>query len=61
MSSRKLNDYIECPISSFDIQDFVIGPERDNYDQTTYDLYGVSNHYGSLDGGHYTANCQNPI
>ena len=26
-----------------------------------YDLYGVSNHYGSLNGGHYTAFCKNPI
>ena len=26
-----------------------------------YDLYGVSNHYGSLNGGHYTAYCKNPI
>ena len=26
-----------------------------------YDLYAVSNHYGSLNGGHYTAFCQNPI
>ncbi len=26
-----------------------------------YDLYAVSNHYGSLNGGHYTAFCRNPI
>lgn len=26
-----------------------------------YDLYGVSNHYGSLNGGHYTAYCLNPL
>lgn len=26
-----------------------------------YDLYAVSNHYGSLNGGHYTAFCQNPM
>lgn len=26
-----------------------------------YDLYAVSNHFGSLNGGHYTAFCQNPI
>ena len=27
----------------------------------TYDLYAVSNHYGSLNGGHYTAFCKNPV
>ena len=26
-----------------------------------YDLYGVSNHFGSMNGGHYTAFCKNPI
>lgn len=25
-----------------------------------YDLYGISNHYGSLNGGHYTAFCFSP-
>jgi ubiquitin C-terminal hydrolase len=24
-------------------------------------LYAISNHYGSLNGGHYTAYCENPI
>lgn len=28
---------------------------------TTYSLYAVSNHVGSLHGGHYTAFCKNPI
>jgi ubiquitin carboxyl-terminal hydrolase 4/11/15 len=26
-----------------------------------YDLYAVSNHYGSMSGGHYTAFGYNPI
>ena len=26
-----------------------------------YDLYAVSNHFGSLNGGHYTAFAKNPI
>lgn len=25
-----------------------------------YDLYAVSNHFGSLNGGHYTASAKNP-
>lgn len=24
-----------------------------------YDLFAVSNHYGGLGGGHYTATCKN--
>ena len=26
-----------------------------------YDLYGVSNHFGNMGFGHYTAYCQNPV
>lgn len=25
----------------------------------SYDLYGISNHYGTMEGGHYTAYCKN--
>ena len=30
-------------------------------DENIYDLYAMSNHYGKLNGGHYTAYCLNPI
>jgi len=26
-----------------------------------YDLFGISNHFGSLVGGHYTAFCKNHL
>ena len=29
--------------------------------QHLYDLYGVVNHTGALGGGHYTAQCFNPV
>lgn len=32
---------------------------QDEADPIYYDLIGVSNHYGSLNGGHYTASCKN--
>lgn len=28
---------------------------------TNFDLYGVSNHYGTMDGGHYTGFCKSSI
>jgi len=34
---------------------------NDQAPKLIYDLYAVSNHYGSLGGGHYTAFCKNPI
>lgn len=35
--------------------------ERNGKESLIYDLYAVSNHFGSLSGGHYTAFCQNAI
>ena len=36
-------------------------PLNENKEQTkqVYDLYAVSNHYGTMNGGHYTAMCKN--
>ena len=34
---------------------------KDEPNPVLYDLYAVSNHYGSLNGGHYTATCKNSI
>ena len=32
---------------------------EDRYKRNTeYEIYGVVNHFGSLNGGHYTANCK---
>ena len=33
----------------------------DANDRAVYDLYAVSNHYGTMNGGHYTAMCQNAV
>lgn len=34
---------------------------KDSKEPILYDLYGVSNHYGSLNGGHYTACVKNIV
>ena len=34
---------------------------QDSQAQVNYDLYAVSNHFGSLNGGHYTASCKNSM
>ena len=52
----KNDDYVEFPINNLDLKDFVIGPDKDH---SKYDLYAVSQHYGSTGGGHYTALCKN--
>jgi ubiquitin C-terminal hydrolase len=49
----KVEDFIDYP-KEIDMRDFIVGPQKER--EQKYRLYGVSNHYGSLDGGHYTAN-----
>jgi hypothetical protein len=47
--SSKNNKLIEFPIEGLDMSLY------SHACQGIYDLYAVSNHYGSLEGGHYTA------
>ena len=53
---EKNDDEVEFPINNLDMKDFVIGPDKEH---SKYDLFGVSQHYGSTGGGHYTAVCKN--
>jgi hypothetical protein len=49
----KVNDFVDYPYE-IDMAKYVVGPQKDT--ELKYRLYAVSNHYGSLGGGHYTAN-----
>ena len=53
---EKNDDEVEFPIYNLDMKDFVIGPDKDH---SKYDLFAVSQHYGSTGFGHYTAVCKN--
>ncbi|KAG0938159.1 hypothetical protein G6F32_009539 [Rhizopus arrhizus] len=63
---NKLDVMVKYPIKGLDLYNYVSRfiPPRPSSSSTssaqdrtlsTYDLYAVSNHYGSLSGGHYTA------
>jgi ubiquitin carboxyl-terminal hydrolase 4/11 len=53
---EKVGDLVDFPVSGLDIRKFVQDEKIRNSEQPVlYDLYAVSNHYGSLHGGHYTA------
>ena len=58
--SRKLNDFINFPVNGLDMGPYVIDAQ-DSGNNCIYDLYAVSNHFGSLHGGHYTAFAKNPL
>lgn len=52
---RKRQTYVDFPFS-MDVRHFTPVPDQ-RY--CSYNLYGVSNHYGTMEGGHYTAYCKN--
>jgi ubiquitin carboxyl-terminal hydrolase 8 len=51
-SATKINNLIEYPINDFNINSYLseFSKTLGNYN---YDLYGVSNHIGGMNGGHY--------
>ena len=53
---EKNNTFITYEINNFDIREYIVGPEKD---KAIYDLYGVIEHYGTMNQGHYTAICKN--
>jgi uncharacterized UBP type Zn finger protein len=57
----KLEDKVEYPETNFDISPYVLSRKdsQGNDISLLYDLVAVSNHYGSLAFGHYTAYAKN--
>jgi len=48
----KIDTLIEFPVKNLDMTQYVI---NSSHGQAVYDLIAVSNHYGGMGGGHYTA------
>ncbi|KAK3893812.1 hypothetical protein Pcinc_002393 [Petrolisthes cinctipes] len=53
---KKKQNYVDFPLDNLDLSKHVCYSNR----YTKFDLYAVSNHYGTMDGGHYTAFCKSP-
>ncbi|TPX72166.1 hypothetical protein SpCBS45565_g00688 [Spizellomyces sp. 'palustris'] len=55
---NRVDTYVEFPVSSLDLTRYMT--QRTGYaPEGVYDLYGISNHFGGLNGGHYTASVKN--
>jgi len=54
--THKNGALIQFPINNLDLSKYVSGYNADHY---KYDLYGVCNHMGGIQGGHYTAYAKN--
>ncbi|XP_067683901.1 ubiquitin carboxyl-terminal hydrolase 15-like isoform X1 [Haliotis asinina] len=52
----KIDALVEFPTEGLDLRKYIINPE---HGRAVYDLIAVSNHYGGLGGGHYTAFAKN--
>ncbi|CAJ1976341.1 unnamed protein product [Sphenostylis stenocarpa] len=52
---NKLDTFVNFPIHNLDLTKYVKSKDGQSY---VYDLYAISNHYGGLGGGHYTAYCK---
>ena len=52
----KNSKLVEFPIENLNMENYMCGPDKK---YSKYDLFAVSQHYGSMSGGHYTAVCQN--
>jgi len=50
---EKNNSFVDFPLEDLDLP-FLSGKKSE-----VYDLFAVSNHYGSMSGGHYTSYCKN--
>lgn len=50
---EKVGDFVDFPIQGLDLRPYI--QDNSSNEPIYYDLYAVSNHYGSLNGGHYTA------
>ncbi|KAL3742844.1 hypothetical protein ACJRO7_018193 [Eucalyptus globulus] len=49
---NKLDTFVNFPIHNLDLTKYVKSNDGQSY---VYELYAISNHYGGLGGGHYTA------
>ncbi|KAI6669738.1 hypothetical protein NL676_004623 [Syzygium grande] len=50
---NKLETYVDFPIDNLDLSAYIAS--KNGQSSCRYMLYAVSNHYGSMGGGHYTA------
>ncbi|KAM3133391.1 hypothetical protein pb186bvf_014552 [Paramecium bursaria] len=75
MFKQKLESFVDFPINGLDMSDYIINSRIPNdYKEENlqdngeinkkpilYDLFAISNHFGGLGGGHYTAYAKNHI
>ena len=57
---QKIDTLVEFPLEGLDLSPFVLSDTQRRKESLIYDCYAVSNHFGSVGFGHYTAYGKNP-
>jgi len=57
---EKMEDMINCPLNGLDLSPYVLSHSAEK-EPLIYDLVAVTNHYGSMNFGHYTAFGKNDV
>ena len=53
---------VEFPLQRLNLSSYLVHNDcLQNNALTSYNLYAISNHYGTMQGGHYTAYCKNRL
>ncbi|KAK2579898.1 hypothetical protein KPH14_007578 [Odynerus spinipes] len=61
---EKRNTAVDFPLKEFNLKPYLITDHDAPMNNTrfcTYNLFAMSNHYGTMEGGHYTAFCKNSV
>ncbi|XP_055387580.1 ubiquitin carboxyl-terminal hydrolase 8 isoform X2 [Condylostylus longicornis] len=58
---KKKQNYVSFPLENLDMTPHLARSELVSSYSKLYNLYGVSNHYGSMESGHYTAFCKSSV
>eukprot|EP00090_Calanus_glacialis_P038312 TRINITY_DN6690_c0_g1_i1.p1 TRINITY_DN6690_c0_g1~~TRINITY_DN6690_c0_g1_i1.p1 ORF type:complete len:1106 (+),score=377.60 TRINITY_DN6690_c0_g1_i1:83-3400(+) len=59
MYTRKKQNFVNFDLKNLNLGQFAIDGFENKFSQ--FNLYAVSNHFGSLEGGHYTAYCSSSV
>lgn len=54
--TNKIQTPVDYPLSNLNLSNYIVGP---NKQFSNFQLYGIINHSGSFESGHYTAHCEN--
>lgn len=59
---KKNQIYVNFPLENLNVKPYLAKSyEQKEMEKFDYNLYSVSNHYGHMDRGHYTAFCKSRI